>query len=554
MMRDLAAQLGQARRAERSPEMDTPGFLPDLHEVASGIRFVGALPRFLRHPLTLAEAQAILEQRWRNREANLLAIVRRVLAHDSNPYHQLFSAAGCEYGDVQRLVSDEGVEGALHALYRSGIYLAVDELKGRRPAVRGSARIEVNTTLLRGPASTGHYRVRSSGSTGAATSLDIDLEAIRDGAVDFFLDYYAHDGLGWEMGHCSVPGGSALNGLLMHAAFGGRIRRWFCPVAPSAPELPPRYPWSARALRLGGWVAQVPMPVPEYVRTDDPMPIVRWLDECLRGGATPHLRLAPSLAVQICQTSDDVGIDIAGAQFMLGGEPITPARRDVIQRAGVHISPMYSSVETGRMGGGCAAPEVSDELHVYRDAYTFVQPGEEAGDDSLPPKALLVTTLGRRVRVPLINSSVGDQATFVERSCGCPMEQFGWTTHLHSIRSFEKLTSGGMTFLDSHVVKALEEALPARFGGGPTDFQLIEEETTEGKPRVRLLVHPRLGPVDEAVVVEAFLDAISSGPGAERVMGSMWRDAGFVAVERREPEATQFGKILHFRSGAIRGA
>lgn len=533
--------------------MNAAPSLPSLHEVASGVRFVGALPAFLRHPLTLPEAKAILERRWRMREANLLNTVRGVLAHESNPYRQLFDVAGCELGDVQRLIAAEGVEGALHTLYVAGIYLAVDELKGRSPAVRGSTCIEVNAALLRGPRVTGHYRVHSSGSSGTATSLDIDLAAIRDGAVDFYLDYHAHGGLGWEMGHCSVPGGSALNGLLMHAAFGGRIRRWFCPVAPSAPGLSPRYPWSARALRWGGWLAGVPMPIPEYVATDDPWLIVQWLDDTLRRGATPHLRLAPSMAVQICRMAQDRGIEVAGTQFMLGGEPITAARRDAIQQAGVHTSPMYSTVETGRMGGGCAAPEASDELHLYRDAYAFVQPGEDAGGvGQLPPRALLVTTLGLHARVPLINGSVGDQATLVERACGCPMEQYGWTTHLHSVRSFDKLTSGGMTFLDSHVIRALEEALPARFGGGPTDYQLIEDETPIGAPRVRLLVHPRLGFLDEAAVLESFLEAISAGPGAERVMGSMWRDAGFVQVERREPEATQFGKILHFRSAAAR--
>ena len=72
----------------------------------------------------------------------------------------------------------------------------------------------------------------------------------------------------------------------------------------------------------------------------------------------------------------------------------------------------------------------------------------------------------------------------------------GWTTHLREIRSHEKLTAGGMTFLDTDLIRVLEEVLPARFGGAPTDYQLVEEEAAEGQPRVRLLVHPRIGAVD----------------------------------------------------------
>ena len=37
-----------------------------------------------------------------------------------------------------------------------------------------------------------------------------------------------------------------------------------------------------------------------------------------------------------------------------------------------------------------------------------------------------------------------------------------------------------MTFLDSDVIRVLEEVLPARFGGGPTDFQLVEQEDDDG--------------------------------------------------------------------------
>src|SRR3990172_8887397 len=82
----------------------------------------------------------------------------------------------------------------------------------------------------------------------------------------------------------------------------------------------------------------------------------------------------------------------------------------------------------------------------------------------------------------LLNISMGDQAVVLRRQCGCPLEQLGWTTHLHTIRSHEMLTCGGISFLDTDVIRVIEEVLPARFGGAPTDYQLLEDEADDGRP------------------------------------------------------------------------
>src|SRR5262249_31532466 len=155
-------------------------------------------------------------------------------------------------------------------------------------------------------------------------------------------------------------------------------------------------------------------------------------------------------------------------------------------------------------------------VHVMRDLFALIQPGADAEQDGvLPPRALLITSLHPNPLLTLLNVSLGDEATLLDRDCGCPLHGLGWTTHLHTIRSYEKLTGGGMTFLGAEVIAVLEEALPARFGGGPTDYQLVEDETPTGELCIRLLVHPRLGPLDAEEVREAFLEAIGHGSGAE---------------------------------------
>jgi hypothetical protein len=102
-----------------------------------------------------------------------------------------------------------------------------------------------------------------------------------------------------------------------------------------------------------------------------------------------------------------------------------------------------------------------------------------------------------------------------------------------------------MTFLDTDLIRVLEEVLPARFGGGPTDYQVVEEEDGEGRSRLRLLVHPAVGPVEADTLIDVFLSAIGAGGGAERVMALQWRAAELVAVERTAPLAMPTGKVLH---------
>jgi hypothetical protein len=104
-----------------------------------------------------------------------------------------------------------------------------------------------------------------------------------------------------------------------------------------------------------------------------------------------------------------------------------------------------------------------------------------------------------------------------------------------------------MTFADAEVMPVLEQVLPARFGGEPTDYQLIEEESGDGGVRLRLVVDPRLGPLDEAVLIDTFLDALARVSPTRRMMTLCWRAAGIVSVDRRQPLASPSGKIMHFR-------
>jgi len=518
-------------------------------DIAMGVRFVSRLPSFLRHPLTLKEAWQVLRERLERREADFLVIVRRaVYEHPGSPYRDLLKLAGCEYGDLERLVSQDGVEGALCTLFRHGVYLTVDEFKGRRPVVRGSTTIAADPGQLRNPYAAAHVPAQTSGSRGAASPMLISLAFIRDRAVDSALVLDAQGGANWLHADSGVPGAGGLAYFLEFSSFGAPPVRWFSLVDPAAPRLHPRYRWSGRALLWGSLLAGVSLPRPEFVSPDGPLPIVRWMVEVLRSGHTPMLHAFPSLAARVCLAASDAGLDLHGAQFMLSGEPTTDARLRVVRQAGAQALPRYSSTECGPIGYGCLAPESADDAHLLDDLHALIQPGPRSTEAGPAPAALLISSLRLTAPLILLNVALGDQAMVMRRACGCPLERLGWTTHLHTIRSYEKLTSGGMTFLDTDVIRVLEEVLPARFGGAPTDYQLLEDEADDGSPRLRLLVHPAVGPLDTEAVSETFLSAIGAGSGVERVMALLWRDAGLLRVERRAPLTTATGKILHLHT------
>jgi hypothetical protein len=94
------------------------------------------------------------------------------------------------------------------------------------------------------------------------------------------------------------------------------------------------------------------------------------------------------------------------------------------------------------------------------------------------------------------------------------------------------------------MIHILEEVLPARFGGSPLDYQLLEEEDEQGFTRLSLIVSPGIEIADETEVVEAVLDALGRGSGAAEVARANWSQAGTLRVKRMEPIWTGRAKLM----------
>jgi hypothetical protein len=156
--------------------------------------------------------------------------------------------------------------------------------------------------------------------------------------------------------------------------------------------------------------------------------------------------------------------------------------------------------------------------------------------------ALIYTTLLPSSPKLLINVESGDYARLTTRSCSCPMGRLGFTTHLSQIRSYEKLTSEGVTFLGTELLRLIEEVLPKAFGGAPTDYQLVEAEE-DGLSRILVVASPALGALDDSAVVQCVLETLRHYPGGS-AMTEHWRQGDTLKLLRREPYQTASAKIL----------
>jgi phenylacetate-coenzyme A ligase PaaK-like adenylate-forming protein len=254
-----------------------------------------------------------------------------------------------------------------------------------------------------------------------------------------------------------------------------------------------------------------------------------------------------SAAVRVCFAAAEAGLDIAGTTFRVGGEPLTGAKAQVIAAHGCDVIANYSMAELGKVGVACADPAALDDMHLLTDKLGLLQTPRPPRPDGSVPTALHLTTLHARATRLLINVETGDEGVVVERRCACAFGELGLHLHLHGVRSYEKLTTEGGTFLGHDLVELVEVELPAAFGGCPTDYQFVEDES-DGPSRLRLIVSPRVGELDEAAVVEAVVERLGRRGIGERLTAQTWRGNGTITLERRDPTPNGSLKVQPLRT------
>ena len=212
---------------------------------------------------------------------------------------------------------------------------------------------------------------------------------------------------------------------------------------------------------------------------------------------------------------------------MLGGEPYTDAKAAVIKQTGSRAVCHYAMVEAGLIGLGCPARAHVDDVHLVTDKIATIEHDKQVGRTGVTVKALFHTTLLAASPKLMINVESGDYAVRSEHECTCGALPAGFKSHLHTIRSYEKLTSEGMNFLGTDLLALVEQVLPAQFGGCSTDYQFIEQERN-GLPTVKSGDRSKSRPARPR-------KGCASGAGIPQTSGPGRDDDGRCMVPNRHP-------------------
>ena len=510
-------------------------------------RFGWGLRGFLRHTITLEEAKAIVRRRMEERETNFLRLVERgIFGYPRSPYLPLLKLAQVELGDIQNMVRDKGLEDTLRALREAGVYITFEEFKGREPIVRHGQVIPVQARDFDNPYLSHYYEAESGGTAGAGTRVSVDLDHLAAQAPNIMLTQDAHGVLDvpTAVWHGVLPVSAGPNSILIRACFGQVPQRWFSPVMARdlGPSLKNRL--ATQYIVAVGRLLGTLIPWPEPVSLDQAAVVARWAAGALDSRGVCLITTLVSPALRVCIAAQEAGLDLTGAIFMVGGEPPTPAKVRQITSTGARYFPSYFFTEVGAVGLGCARPADSNDLHFFKDSLALIRYPREVPGFGITVDAFHFTSLLPTAPKLMLNVESDDYGVIESRSCGCPLESYGFTEHLRHIRSFRKLTGEGVTLVGSEMINILEEVLPARFGGSPLDYQLLEEEDKDGFTRLSLLVSPRVEIADETEVIEVVLEALGQGSVGADLARAIWSQAGTLRVKRMEPIWTARGKLM----------
>ncbi|MGD9507215.1 MAG: hypothetical protein AB7I59_27135 [Geminicoccaceae bacterium] len=511
-------------------------------------RLVRDLDPFFTTTVSAATAAARLKANLASREERFLGLAERaVFGRPESPYARLFDHVGVDLDELRALIRRDGLEGALAQLAEAGVHLRLDEFKGRRPIRRGSLEIPSATRLFDNPLGAKHIQVQSGGSRSTGTRVYVDLHQYANDAEYEALFWAAADlhGRPLALWRPAPPFSAGLSICMRHSRIGQTPRQWF---AQSVPPLD-RSGWRHRLvlellLAASRWHGR-PLPRPQHTPTDAADRVAKWLATAKREGRLPILNTPASGGVRVAIAARELGLDIAGTLFVLGGEPLTDARRRMMSDVGCTAVAHYSMGEVGRIGKRCRDGSEADDVHLLQDKIAMVRRPHTMPDGTVI-QANYYTTLSSATAKLLINVESGDHTVMEQRTCDCPFGRVGLNTHLHTIRSYEKLTSEGMNFLGSDLLRLIDEVLPGRFGGAPTDYQFVEREDGQGLPKVDLRVSPKIALGDETEARDLVLAALNGGQG--HGYGDRWREAGTLTIVRGEPLATGAAKILALHS------
>jgi len=344
-----------------------------LADLKAFARYAHGLRGFLRHSLSSDDCRRQLEDGLQTRERGFLLILEQaVYGHPRSPYAALLRHAGVELGDIERLVHEAGVEGTLERLHDEGVYVSLDEFKGRRPIERSGLRLSVRAEDFDSPLIGAAFVGSTGGSRGPRRRVLLGFDHRAQGAIYHRLFLETFDLTDRRVGVWR-EGTAGISSVLGYAKVGKPVERWFSHNR----VLPKRgfvkdFIFTAYTVGASRG-SRMPLPWPEFVPVHEAGQVARWLADKRREGRPALLNTPPSSGVRVCLAAEELGLDIRGTFFRLGGEPFTAAKAGTIARTGVRAVSNYAMSEVGRVGVACATPTALDDLHVLTDRLAVIQ-------------------------------------------------------------------------------------------------------------------------------------------------------------------------------------
>jgi hypothetical protein len=495
--------------------------------------------------------RAPLRTDWKNyirqilecREAVWLDTVEKtIFSNPSNPYRTMFELAGCSYQDLVRSVRQRGIEATLGQLQDAGIYLEHDEFKGFKTILRSGKAIPSTPVSFANPLVTGWFRGSSGGSRSAGTMTCTGTEQLSHltGYAALNAEEFGLDGLPYVIARPTLPSIAGLLFCLLYSRIGCDVRRWFAFGGQLSNSLHYRL-LTNYIVALARWHG-ASAPFPRHLPPNDYSPVARWIARQPQQIRRCALQAVASTGVRVASAAMEENLDISGTLFFSGGEALTEGKRHAIEAAGVEVFPAYWISEIGQIGHSCRRLNTGNSVHLFQDSVAVITQPRQAPFALNKVNSLLFTTLLPHSPYVFINVEMQDAGLLNEKPCDCLYREVGFTHQISEIFSYGKLTGQGMTLVGTDIVRILEQDLPARFGGSPGDYQLIEQEGSI-QTEVLLRISPRVRVKSPDAVKHYFLQALrrySGGALAYRV----WEHSDGLRIAVAEPLLTRAGKLL----------
>jgi hypothetical protein len=521
-----------------------------LRMAGRGTKALRRLRHLVRHPVTVEEAhRRVADEVARRGPRFLTSLDRLVWPFPTNPTRRLLDSAGLEPADVRALVDDLGLVGALEALRDAGVYITYEEHQGQVEVVRGSTRFQTGPRDFFNPVTEADYLATTGGSRSAGTPVEVsfawqhrqglqraiqhEMTGLRDRPLAIWLPMF--------------PSAAGFGAVMKNAAGGNIPARWFSQTVGDLPGVTPHKRLANRLLPVVNALGRTGLPDPIHVASDDPEPVVRWLRSSLDEHGVAGITGYASSITAAARWAVDHGVDLTGVVTYPSSEPVTSGKLGAMRAAGMTPNPTYAFMPEGTMAIACEHCD-DEEYHLW-DHEVAVVTRDRLRSDGTEVPALCFTSLAPeapRVLVNVENDDYGDVRRDV--TCDCPLDGLGLHSRLRDIRGLSKVVAAGISLEGDTFDRLAEVVLPERVGGGPGDYQFVEEGD-DVATHIVLRVHPRVGAIDEAAalaLVRAEVTTDEYGVLADSVWGPE-----SLRVQRGAPMMTRAGKTLAYERTTV---